>query len=84
MSFIKLSVVLLVILLFGCSSKNDNRLPGCSPHGPGALLCLSSVVVEAVDTNPSQQCSDMRGEKKQSCDAQVASLKKHISDASRK
>ena len=43
MLFIKFAVVLLVTLLFGCSSKHDNRLPGCSPHGPGALLCLSQL-----------------------------------------
>ena len=77
----KLLFLLLVIALSGCSSKPD-RLPSCSPSGPGAILCLASVIATAVDTGSSKKCSDMTGDQRESCDAQVESLIKHISDAS--
>ena len=84
MSFIKLFFLLLIFGLSGCSSKPDNRLPGCDPSSIGAILCLPLVIAKAIDTDPSQKCSDMTGEQRKSCDAQVESLKKHISDASKK
>jgi hypothetical protein len=84
MSFIKLLFLLLVIGLSGCSSQPDNRLPSCAPNNAGAILCLGSTIATAVNSNSSQKCSDMSGEQRKSCEAQVESLKKHISDASKK
>ena len=84
MSFNKLFLLLLIIGLSGCSSKPDNRLPGCSPNSPLAIVCLASVVATAVDTDSSEKCSDMTGDQRKSCEAQVESLKKHISDARKK
>ena len=80
----KVFLLLLVMGLSGCSSKPDNRLSGCSPKSPLAILCLGSVIATAIDSDSSQKCSAMTGEQRKSCDAQVESLKKHISDASRK
>ena len=84
MSFTKLLSLFLVIGLSGCSSAPDNRLPGCSPNSLGAILCIGAAIAKSVNSDSSQKCSDMTGEKRKSCEAQVVSLKKHISDANKK
>ena len=80
----KTLLLFLIIGLGGCSSKSDSRLPGCNPSSSLAILCLGSVIATAVDSDSSQKCSAKSGEQKKSCDAQVDTLKKHISEASKK
>jgi hypothetical protein len=85
MSVTKLLPLILVLGLSGCSSNpNYDKAAGCGNLTP---VCLAVVAVEDAitkDKNSSQKCSDMAGEKRKSCEAQVKSLNKHIDDASKK
>jgi len=86
MSSTKLFSLLLVVGLCGCSS-NPNYYKLNVNCGSLSPVCLAIVATEDIVTNDrssSQKCSDMTGEKKKLCDEQVESLKKHISDASKK
>ena len=80
MSFIKLSIVIFIIGLSGCSSNPNYHKPGCRSADP---ICLALSIAKTVDGHESsQKCSDMTGDKRKHCTAQVDSLKKHINDAS--
>ena len=84
MSFIKLFSLLLVIALSGCNSNSASNYyePDCS--SPDAY-CLFMAIADVIDNKSSdKKCSDMDGEQRKNCDAQVASLKKHINNASKK
>jgi len=85
MSFIKLSMLLIVVGLSGCSANpNYDSAAGCGSATP---LCLAIVAATDAATNSgssSQKCSEMSGDNKRQCDAQVRSVKKHITDASHK
>ncbi|MBA6225198.1 hypothetical protein H4J51_08535 [Colwellia sp. MB02u-18] len=85
MSFTKLLSLLWVVGLSGCSSNPSyNSAASCGSLTP---VCLAIAATEDMITNDgdsSRKCSDMTGDKRKSCEAQVESLKKHISDASNK
>jgi len=82
MSFIKQSIVFVVIGLSGCSSNTNYHKPGCGSADP---ICLALSIAKTVNDHESaQKCSDMTGDKRKQCTAQVDSLKKHIKDASGK
>jgi len=84
-SFIKLLIVSVVLGLSGCSSNpNYNKATSCGSLTP---LCLATVAAVDLVTNEggsSRNCSEMTGEERKECVAQVESLKKHIKDASNK
>ncbi len=65
MSFMKISIVLIVIALSGCSSNpNYNKTTSCGSATP---VCLALVAATDAATNSSssfQKCSDMSGDKK--------------------
>lgn len=84
MSFIKLFSLLLVIILSGCNSNSVPKNIDFDCHSPDAF-CLFTVIAHVIDNKISdKKCSDMDGNQRKTCDAQVASLKKHISNASKK
>jgi hypothetical protein len=81
MSFIK--IIFLLVLLSGCTSKDtpNSYEPGCSRAD---AYCIVEMVAHGVNNSKSnKKCSDMVGEQKKSCDAQVESLTKHINDATK-
>jgi len=85
MSFIKLLIILVVLWLSGCSSNpNYDKAANCGSATP---VCLALVAATDAATNSggsSQKCSDMSGDNKKQCDAQVEPVKKHINDVSHK
>jgi len=82
MSFIKITLLCVVIGLSGCSSNANYHKPGCRSADP---VCLALSIAKTVnDHESSQKCSDMAGEQRRQCTAQVDTLKNHIKDASSK
>jgi len=80
----KLFLLLSFFVLSGCSSKSTPSYhePGC---GRADAFCLVELAAHAIEgKNSAKKCSDMQGEQKTSCENQVESLKKHISNASNK
>ena len=80
-AIIKLSIIFIV---FGFSGCTNYYIPGC---GSASTACLAAAVTTNIVTNDrssSQKCSDMTGEKKVQCDAQVKAVNKHIEEASNK
>ena len=85
MSFIKLSIVLVVIGLSGCSSNpNYDKAANCGSATPVCLALAAATDAATNSGSSSQKCSGMSGDNKRQCDAQVESVKKHIKDASQK
>lgn len=85
MSFIKLLIVLISIVLSGCSSSsNYDKAANCGSAMPVCLALAAATDGETNSGSSSQKCSDMSGDKKKQCDAQVDAVKKHINDASHK
>jgi hypothetical protein len=82
MSFTKLLSIFLVVGISGCSSNPNYYKPGCRSANP---VCLAIIIATTIDGKASNQnCADMTDEKRKYCEAQVESLKKHISDANKK
>ncbi len=82
MSFIK--IIFLLAILSGCTSKDtpNQYEPGCSRAD---AYCVVKMIAHGIDnSNSNKKCSDMMGEQKKSCEAQVESLKKHINAATKK
>lgn len=66
--------------LSGCSSNPNYHKPGCRSADP---ICLALSIAKTVDGHESsQKCSEMTGQERKQCTAQVDSLKKHINEAS--
>lgn len=85
MSLIKLLVVLVSIVLSGCSSSpNYDKAASCGSATPVCLALAAATDAATNSGGSSQKCSDMSGDNKRQCDAQVEAVKKHINDASHK
>lgn len=77
-------VLILVLNLTGCANKPHKKYENNPSGRCNDIFCLSLAVAKSMSNSKFQKCSDMAGEKRASCDEQVESLKKHISDASKK
>jgi hypothetical protein len=85
MSFIKLLIALISIVLSGCSSSpNYDKAANCGSATPVCLALAAATDAATNSGGSSQKCSDMSGDSKRQCDAQVEAVKKHINDASHK
>jgi hypothetical protein len=85
MSLIRLLIALISIVLSGCSSSpNYNRATNCGSATPVCLALAAATDAATNSGGSSQKCSDMSGDNKRQCDAQVEAVKKHINDASHK
>jgi len=85
MSFIKLISLLLVLGLSGCSSNPSyDSAAGCGSATPVCLALAAATDIATNTGDSSKKCSDMSGDNKRQCDAQVESVKRHIKDASHK
>jgi hypothetical protein len=81
----KLSIVLIVLVLSGCSSNpNYDKATSCGSATPVCLALLAATDVVTNSGSSSQKCSDMSGDNKRQCDAQVEAVKKQINDSSHK
>ena len=81
MSFIK--IIFLLVILSGCTSRDtpNSYEPGCSRAD---AFCIVEMIAHGVDnTNSNKKCSDMVGEQRKYCEAQVDSLTKHINAATK-
>jgi len=78
----KLLSLLFIIVLSGCSANPNYYETSCNPAD---VICLAlSIAKTATDSEPDKKCSDMKGENRKQCMAQVDLLKKHIKNASSK
>tara|TARA_R110001583_G_scaffold39399_6_gene126250 strand:- start:6141 stop:6386 length:246 start_codon:yes stop_codon:yes gene_type:complete len=76
-------ILILVINLTGCANKPHKKYE-YNPSGRcNDILCLAVAISKSMSNNKFQKCSDMSGDQRASCEAQVESLKKHISDANK-
>ncbi|MBA6290005.1 hypothetical protein [Colwellia sp. MB3u-4] len=73
-------ILILTFNLIGCVSKVYEE----DPRKCTDPLCLSIAVAMSKSNSQFQKCSDMPETQRKSCESQVESLKKHISDASKK
>lgn len=68
----------------GCSSSpNDNNAASCGSLTP---LCVAAAAIDDAVTNnksSSKKCSDLSGEERKTCEAQVKVLNKHIDDVNK-
>jgi hypothetical protein len=77
---VKWIILILTLNLTGCVNKAYQE----DPRKCTNPLCLSIAVAMSESNSQFQKCSDMPETQRKSCEAEVASLKKHISDASKK
>ena len=84
MSLGKLLSLTMLIGLAGCSSSpNYTTAANCGSLTP---LCLAAAAIDDAITNnksSSKKCSDLTGEERKTCEAQVKVLNKHIDDANK-
>ena len=73
-------ILILTFNLTGCVNKAYKE----DPRECTDVLCFSIAVAMSKSNSKLQKCSDMTGERRESCEAEVESLKKHIRDASEK
>jgi hypothetical protein len=73
-------ILILTISLTGCVNKAYEE----DPRKCTDPLCLSIAVAMSKSNSQYQKCSDMPETQRKSCEAKVESLKKHISDVSKK
>jgi len=76
----KLFILILALNLTGCANKIYEE----DPRECIDVLCFSIAVAMSKSNSQFQKCSGMAEAQRKSCEAQVESLKKHISDASKK
>jgi hypothetical protein len=77
-------VLILAINLTGCANKPQKKYE-YKPSGKcNDIFCLSLAIAKSMSNSKFKKCSDMARDQIASCEAQVKSLKKHISDASDK
>ncbi|MCJ8294413.1 MAG: hypothetical protein MJK15_08395 [Colwellia sp.] len=83
MSLTKTLFICVLITLSSCSSRHtpNSYEPGCSRAD---AYCILEIVAHTVEgSTSSKKCSEMLGEQKKYCDAQVESLTKHINNATK-
>lgn len=79
--------LVLVISLFigGCASRGPQDYSAAVENCGGlALVCLGTMAITDIatrDESSGKKCSQMRGEKKKRCEAQVLDLKNRINKA---
>lgn len=77
-------VLILVVNLIGCVNKPDKKYE-YDPDGKcNNIFCLALAISMSVSNNQFQKCSDMSGDKRKDCEAEVELIKKYIKDAGKK
>jgi hypothetical protein len=85
MLFIKFLIILVSIVLSGCSSSpNYDKAANCGSATPVCLALVAATDVASSTGSSPRKCSDMSGDNKRQCYAQVEAVKKHIKNASHK
>jgi hypothetical protein len=73
-------ILIFLCLLYGCSNQ-----PNAQYHCTDSIICFPVAVIKQINkpTIKPEKCSALSGEKKNNCNAQVESIKKHIKNATK-
>lgn len=82
MSFQKLTALCITLMITGCSNNYSQSSKGsfCYPSRSSLslIICAAEAINESSDESSGKKCSELRGERKKQCEAQVDAITKSI------